>query len=133
MFPGFIRTREDAIAYLDDWIRALGGHRLGGIDATVGPDSILAVRPFAVELPNGHILTMGLVVDNELASRWYKFDLRKSGKFLWRLDLHPGHEAAHGSAAHLHMGPHENYRVASGEVSLADVADRIHDTLRTTI
>lgn len=130
MFPGYIRSLDDAVAHLDDWARAMGGHRVNGITTVETHGGGTQIRPFDVEFTGGRVLTVGITVDKRLAPVGYRFNLSTGGVLTWRLDLHPGHEAEHGGPSHLHVGPTQHYRIAHPPVSLFDVADRVHRTLR---
>lgn len=130
MFPGYVRSLEDALAYLDDWARAMGGVRVNGITTEETLAGTTRIRRFDVELTGSRVLTVSMTVNPDLTPITYRFNLATSGVFTWRLDMHPGHEAEHGGPSHLHVGPSQNYRIAHGVVGLADVADRVHRTMR---
>lgn len=60
----------------------------------------------------------------------YSFNLSNGATLVWRHDMHPGHEVAHGGPTHLHIGPAQDHRIPQTPVALADVADLVHRTLR---
>lgn len=126
MFPAYVRNADDAIDYLVDWVDLLGGYILDGLDVQDLDGGGIAIESFHVELPDNRIMTVSLVVDGGLAPSLYKFDLRSTtGVFLWRLDMHPGHESEHGGLTHLHIGPTNNLRIGTPAATLTQVAERI--------
>lgn len=130
MFPGYIRSLDDAVAHLDDWARAMGGQRINGITTEDTRRGATAIRPFNIEFAGGRVLTVSMTVLADLAPVTYRFNLTTGGVLTWRLDLHQGHEAEHGGPSHLHIGPTQSYRIAHRPVALVDVADRVHRTFR---
>lgn len=85
------------------------------------------MEAFHVDYPVvGTELLVSLVIRGDLTAARYRFQYRRSrGALLWRADKHPGHEEEFGGPCHLHIGPETNHRVASPEMTLALVADKV--------
>ena len=81
---------------------------------------------------HGHstALSIDLNLDGDLVALRYRFDYRVGDRFLWRADKHPGHEAELVGMCHLHIGPSEHTRVASPNLDLGAIAERIITTNR---
>ena len=127
MFPGYVRTVADAIAYIDDWARATGGSRISGIALRRVPGG-LQLRQFEIGYGDGRVLSITLTLDGELAAVRYRFHLQRNGAFVWRLDKHPGHEDELGGPTHVHLSPLPKDRYPHPPVTFAEVADRLHDS-----
>lgn len=130
MFPGYIRSLDDALAHLDDWARAMGGQRVNGIATEEARSGATLIRAFDIEFAGARVLTVSMTLRADLTPITYRFNLTTGGALSWRLDMHPGHEVEHGGPSHLHVGPSQNYRIAHPPVALVDVADRVHRTLK---
>ncbi len=127
MFPAYVRTVVDAVAYIDDWARATGGSRISGIAQRRTTDG-LQLRQFEVEYGDGRVLSITLTLDGELAAVRYRFHLRRHGVLVWRLDKHPGHETEDGGPTHIHLSPLSKDRHPHAPVTFAEVADRLHQS-----
>lgn len=133
LFPGYIRTHDDALAHLDDWIASMGGQRVDGLDARRFAGQ-LSIRAFHVEFVAhpGYILTASMRLASDLTPIRYRFDYRRGSDLIWRHDMHPGHEVEHGrTLCHLHIGPAENQRFPVTEpLTLVKIAQRVHATTK---
>lgn len=67
MFPGYIRSLDDALAHIDDWARAMGGQRVNGIDAVETQSGATALKPFDIEFVGGHVLTVSATLRADLS------------------------------------------------------------------
>ena len=131
MFPGYVRSTADAVGYLDDWVRSMGGVRVSGINAVPVDGGGLLIDQFQVEFAGAYELTVSMVLTAGLSATRYSFNLQQADELVWRHDNHPGHEPQHGGPTHQHLGPSQNRRVSHMPVSLIEVAELIHQTLRS--
>lgn len=134
LFPNYILTAEDALDFLPRWIDMLGGDQLDGMiaDERVGAEgtSWTVIEPFRAFSPTfGTTLTVAITfaTDDIDDVSFYRFDLRQtepSRRFLFRHDMHPGHEndpGHDGKQTHVHWLENSN-RLGSASASLADIA-----------
>lgn len=59
MFPPYVRTLGEAIAYIDDWARATGGTRRSGIASQAVREGVV-LRQFEIEYPDGRELSISM-------------------------------------------------------------------------
>lgn len=131
MFPGYVWTFDDAIAAFERWLDQLGGELSGDIDASTlendrGDEVLLRFGALRVRFPAAKtLLEVALDVDILLTPTYYKFDFRQEdGTFLWRYDMHKGHEREFGVPWHIHEGSEQN-RLPSEQVDLVGIAARV--------
>jgi hypothetical protein len=127
--PYHVRNLQDYWLWLDQLLAGRGGYLEPGPHLVVELLADWSGEPVGLTVPRQRLvfhddtfLSFELTVSDELEPTDYNFHFQDGDEFVWRKDMHPGHEPEVGTLEHIHDNPRDEDAVSPFKVVELDEA-----------